>query len=263
MFTTLISPLLITSITPVQQKQIAHEIRIQKSELSNTEKLKNSVIQYIFENKQDNLSSIKSELSKLLKLYKIKDFSQSELEKAARNLILFTKKHFRNKEVLEEAWYHWFPMAFWYVAYGALDIFDFELKQIGSFFNLLPTFVEISKIISNTLAGKYDVAAVRSFTIMVKLLRSMYVYEKENIIEEAIDEAALNSVSNFVENSDPRSLLIKFLTDIANNYLFASLNKLVQELISGISEAISFAKVKAWANYIYYYNLYWGINNVN
>ncbi|MDW2920876.1 hypothetical protein [Mesomycoplasma ovipneumoniae] len=50
MLTTLASPSLFTSIAPIQQKQIAPEIKIQSNEFSSTEILKNNVIEYVFEN---------------------------------------------------------------------------------------------------------------------------------------------------------------------------------------------------------------------
>ncbi|MDW2909559.1 hypothetical protein [Mesomycoplasma ovipneumoniae] len=98
MLTTLASPSLFTSIAPIQQKQIAPEIKIQSNEFSSTEILKNNVIEYVFENDKKNIDSIKFELNKLVKSNNLNDLSENDLNKFAENLISFTKDHFNDKE---------------------------------------------------------------------------------------------------------------------------------------------------------------------
>lgn len=262
MLTTLASPLLFTSIAPLQQKQIAPEIKIQSNEFSSTEILKNDVIKYVFENDKKNIDSIKFELNKLVKLNKLNDLSEEDLNKFAENLISFTKDHFKDKEVLEEAWYHWFPMAFWYGLYGVATVFDVTLNFLGALFNQLPTILDAVEIYSNIATGNYEAGMVNNLVLTTKILNSMYMNEK-NIISNSINDASLDSLANFINNSDVRSAIVKLLKNSIINLAFNPINQLVQEGIRRLSAYISFDKVKIWANYIYYYNLYWGVNREN
>lgn len=262
MLTTLASPLLFTSIAPLQQKQIAPEIKIQSNEFSSTEILKNNVIKYVFENNKKNIDSIKFELNKLVKLNKLNDLSEEDLNKFAENLISFTKDHFKDKEVLEEAWYHWFPMAFWYGLYGVATVFDVTLNFLGALFNQLPTILDAVEIYSNIATGNYEAGMVNNLVLTTKILNSMYMNEK-NIISNSINDASLDSLANFINNSDVRSAIVKLLKNSIINLAFNPINQLVQEGIRRLSAYISFDKVKIWANYIYYYNLYWGVNREN
>lgn len=262
MLTTLASPLLFTSIAPLQQKQIAPEIKIQSNEFSSTEILKNNVIKYVFENDKKNIDSIKFELNKLVKLNKLNDLSEEDLNKFAENLISFTKDHFKDKEVLEEAWYHWFPMAFWYGLYGVATVFDVTLNFLGALFNQLPTILDAVEIYSNIATGNYEAGMVNNLVLTTKILNSMYMNEK-NIISNSINNASLDSLANFINNSDVRSAIVKLLKNSIINLAFNPINQLVQEGIRRLSAYISFDKVKIWANYIYYYNLYWGVNREN
>ncbi|ASU14478.1 hypothetical protein CIB43_00587 [Mesomycoplasma hyopneumoniae] len=257
MLTTLASPLLFTSIAPLQQKQIAPEIKIQSNEFSSTEILKNNVIKYVFENDKKNIDSIKFELNKLVKLNKLNDLSEEDLNKFAENLISFTKNHFKDKEVLEEAWYHCFPMAFWYALYGVATVFDVTLNFLGALFNQLPTILDAVEIYSNIATGNYEAGMVNNLVLTTKILNSMYMNEK-NIISNSINDASLDSLANFINNSDVRSAIVKLLKNSIINLAFNPINQLVQEGIRRLSAYISFDKVKIWANYIYYYNLYWG-----
>lgn len=262
MLTTLASPLLFTSIAPLQQKQIAPEIKIQSNEFSSTEILKNDVIKYVFENDKKNIDSIKFELNKLVKLNKLNDLSEEDLNKFAENLISFTKDYFKDKEVLEEAWYHWFPMAFWYGLYGVATVFDVTLNFLGALFNQLPTILDEVEIYSNIATGNYEAGMVNNLVLTTKILNSMYMNEK-NIISNSINDASLDSLANFINNSDVRSAIVKLLKNSIINLAFNPINQLVQEGIRRLSAYISFDKVKIWANYIYYYNLYWGVNREN
>nr|WP_258555923.1 hypothetical protein [Mesomycoplasma hyopneumoniae] len=262
MLTTLASPLLFTSIAPLQQKQIAPEIKIQSNEFSSTEILKNNVIKYVFENDKKNIDSIKFELNKLVKLNKLNDLSEEDLNKFAENLISFTKDHFKDKEVLEEAWYHCFPMAFWYALYGVATVFDVTLNFLGALFNQLPTILDAVEIYSNIATGNYEAGMVNNLVLTTKILNSMYMNEK-NIISNSINDASLDSLANFINNSDVRSAIVKLLKNSIINLAFNPINQLVQEGIRRLSAYISFDKVKIWANYIYYYNLYWGVNREN
>lgn len=262
MLTTLASPLLFTSIAPLQQKQIAPEIKIQSNEFSSTEILKNNVIKYVFENDKKNIDSIKFELNKLVKLNKLNDLSEKDLNKFAENLISFTKDHFKDKEVLEEAWYHWFPMAFWYGLYGVATVFDVTLNFLGALFNQHPTILDAVEIYSNIATGNYEAGMVNNLVLTTKILNSMYMNEK-NIISNSINDASLDSLANFINNSDVRSAIVKLLKNSIINLAFNPINQLVQEGIRRLSAYISFDKVKIWANYIYYYNLYWGVNREN
>ncbi|XWT48369.1 hypothetical protein V2P63_01690 [Mesomycoplasma hyopneumoniae] len=262
MLTTLASPLLFTSIAPLQQKQIAPEIKIQSNEFSSTEILKNNVIKYVFENDKKNIDSIKFELNKLVKLNKLNDLSEEDLNKFAENLISFTKNHFKDKEVLEEAWYHCFPMAFWYALYGVATVFDVTLNFLGALFNQLPTILDAVEIYSNIATGNYEAGMVNNLVLTTKILNSMYMNEK-NIISNSINDASLDSLANFINNSDVRSAMVKLLKNSIINLAFNPINQLVQEGIRRLSAYISFDKVKIWANYIYYYNLYWGVNREN
>ncbi|WP_341433440.1 hypothetical protein [Mesomycoplasma ovipneumoniae] len=258
MVTTLASPLLFTSIAPIQQKQIAPEIKIQSNEFSSTEILKNNVIEYVFENDKKNIDSIKFELNKLVKSNKLDDLSENDLNKFAENLISFTKDHFNDKEVLEEAWYHWFPMAFWYGLYGVASVFDFALNFLGGLFNHLPLILDAAEIYSNITTGNFDAAIVNNLILSTKILNSMYLGGK-HIEFNAINDASLDSLADFINKSDPRSAIMKLLKNSLINLAFHPINQLVQEGVRLLSENISFAKVRIWANYIYYYNLYYGI----
>ncbi|XKK65338.1 hypothetical protein NB625_01630 [Mesomycoplasma hyopneumoniae] len=262
MLTTLASPLLFTSIAPIQQKQIAPEIKIQSNEFSSTEILKSNVIKYVFENDKKNIDSIKFELNKLVKSNKLNDLSEEDLNKFAENLISFTKDHFKDKEVLEEAWYHCFPMAFWYALYGVATVFDVTLNFLGALFNQLPTILDAVEIYSNIATGNYEAGMVNNLVLTTKILNSMYMNEK-NIISNSINDASLDSLANFINNSDVRSAIVKLLKNSIINLAFNPINQLVQEGIRRLSAYISFDKVKIWANYIYYYNLYWGVNREN
>ncbi|XBK19952.1 hypothetical protein ABKJ22_01620 [Mesomycoplasma hyopneumoniae] len=262
MLTTLASPLLFTSIAPIQQKQIAPEIKIQSNEFSSTEILKNNIIEYVFENDKKNIDSIKFELNKLVKSNKLNNLSEEDLNKFAENLISFTKDHFKDKEVLEEAWYHWFPMAFWYALYGVATVFDVTLNFLGALFNQLPTILDAVEIYSNIATGNYEAGMVNNLVLTTKILNSMYMNEK-NIISNSINDASLDSLANFINNSDVRSAIVKLLKNSIVNLAFNPINQLVQEGIRRLSAYISFNKVKIWANYIYYYNLYWGVNREN
>ncbi|MDW2891539.1 hypothetical protein [Mesomycoplasma ovipneumoniae] len=261
MLTTLTSPLLFTSIAPIQQKQIAPEIKIQSNEFSNTEILKNNVIEYVFENNKKNIDSIKFELNKLVKSNKLDDLSENDLNKFAENLISFTKDHFNDKEVLEEAWYHWFPMAYWYAAYGVYTASDATLNFLGEVFNQLPTIFDVGEMTWNFLTGNYPASITNALVLTTKILNSMYINEK-NVIGKSISEASIDAIANFITNSDPRSAIITLFKKILINGAFHAINHKVQEGIRRLSEDISFAKVRIWANYIYYYNLYWGTNRV-
>ncbi|MXR10464.1 hypothetical protein [Mesomycoplasma hyopneumoniae] len=254
--------MLFTSIAPLQQKQIAPEIKIQSNEFSSTEILKNNVIKYVFENDKKNIDSIKFELNKLVKLNKLNDLSEEDLNKFAENLISFTKNHFKDKEVLEEAWYHCFPMAFWYALYGVATVFDVTLNFLGALFNQLPTILDAVEIYSNIATGNYEAGMVNNLVLTTKILNSMYMNEK-NIISNSINDASLDSLANFINNSDVRSAIVKLLKNSIINLAFNPINQLVQEGIRRLSAYISFDKVKIWANYIYYYNLYWGVNREN
>ncbi|MHA0311851.1 hypothetical protein ACXYWI_01030 [Mesomycoplasma ovipneumoniae] len=256
--TTLASPLLFTSIAPIQQKQIAPEIKIQSNEFSSTEILKNNVIEYVFENDKKNIDSIKFELNKLVKSNKLDDLSENDLNKFAENLISFTKDHFNDKDVLEEAWYHWFPMAFWYGLYGVASVFDFALNFLGGLFNHLPLILDAAEIYSNITTGNFDAAIVNNLILSTKILNSMYLGGK-HIEFNAINDASLDSLADFINKSDPRSAIMKLLKNSLINLAFHPINQLVQEGVRLLSENISFAKVRIWANYIYYYNLYYGI----
>ncbi|WP_230580404.1 hypothetical protein [Mesomycoplasma ovipneumoniae] len=261
MLTTLTSPLLFTSVAPIQQKQIAPEIKIQSNEFSNTEILKNNVIEYVFENDEKNIDSIKFELNKLVKSNKLNDLSEKDLNKFAENLISFTKDHFNDKEVLEEAWYHWFPMAFWYAAYGIATAFDATLNFLGEVFNQLPTIFEVVETTWDLFTGNYPAAITKGLVLTTKVLNSMYINEK-NVAGKSISEAGIDAIADFITNSDPRSAIIKLFKKILINFGFHAINHQIQEGIRRLSEDISFEKVKIWANYIYYYNLYWGTNRV-
>ncbi|AAV27823.1 hypothetical protein [Mesomycoplasma hyopneumoniae] len=270
MLTTLASPLLFTSIAPLQQKQIAPEIKIQSNEFSSTEILKNNVIKYVFENDKKNIDSIKFELNKLVKLNKLNDLSEEDLNKFAENLVSFTKDHFKDKELLEEAWYHWFPMAFWYGLYGVATVFDAGLSLLGEVFNNLPTIIDIAQIAWDTLSGNYVTATINAFILATKLLSSMYADEKD-IIRKSIGETEIGLVNDLILNRDPdkiinnvlKSLSISLAINSTMNLAFDPINSLIQKGISVLREKISFDKVKIWANYIYYYNLYWGVNREN
>ncbi|ATP60064.1 hypothetical protein CSW10_02485 [Mesomycoplasma dispar] len=250
--------MLFTSIAPIQQKQIAPEIKIQSNEFSSTEILKNNVIEYVFENDKKNIDSIKFELNKLVKSNKLNDLSEKDLNKFAENLISFTKDHFKDKELLEEAWYHWFPMAFWYGLYGVATAFDLTLNFLGAVFNHLPLILDAAEIYSNITTGNYDAAIVNQLILSTKILNSMYLGEK-NIIFNSINDASLDSLAHFINKSDPRSAIIKLLKNSLVNLAFHPINQIVQEGIRRLSENINFDKVRIWANYVYYYNLYYGI----
>ncbi|WP_337897408.1 hypothetical protein [Mesomycoplasma ovipneumoniae] len=271
MLTTLTSPLLFTSIAPIQQKQIAPEIKIQSNEFSSTEILKNNVIEYVFENDQKNIDSIKFELNKLVKSNNLNDLSENDLNKFAENLISFTKDHFNDKEVLEEAWYHWFPMAFWYGLYGVASVFDAALYSLGEAVNLLGgNLLDMVKVALNTLTGNYKDAVVDSFILIAKLLSSMYTNEKD-IIGDSITGEIIDSLDDLISGESLKTIFKNFLknlsisisADFVLETAFNIINPLIQKGISLLREGISFLKVKIWANYIYYYNLYWGVNRVN
>ncbi|WNM16830.1 hypothetical protein [Mesomycoplasma ovipneumoniae] len=258
MLTTLVSPLLFTSIAPIQQKQIAPEIKIQSNEFSNTEILKNNVIEYVFENDKKNIDSIKFELNKLVKSNNLDDLSEEDLNKFTENVISFTKDHFKDKEVLEEAWYHVFPMVFWYGLYAVATVFDFTLNLLGEVFNHLPLILDAAEIYSNITTGNFDAAIVNQLILSSKILNSMYLGEK-NIIYNSLNDANLDALAVFINKSDPRAAFIKLLKSSLVNLAFHPINQLVQEGVRRLSEGISFAKVRIWANYVYYYNLYYGI----
>ncbi|MDW2926202.1 hypothetical protein R7X45_01145 [Mesomycoplasma ovipneumoniae] len=271
MLTTLASPSLFTSIAPIQQKQIAPEIKIQSNEFSSTEILKNNVIEYVFENDKKNIDSIKFELNKLVKSNNLNDLSENDLNKFAENLISFTKDHFNDKEVLEEAWYHWFPMAFWYGLYGVASVFDAALYSLGEAVNLLGgNLLDMVKIALNTLTGNYKDAVVDSFILIAKLLSSMYTNEKD-IIGDSITGEIIDSLDDLISGESLKTIFKNFLknlsisisADFVLETAFNIINPLIQKGISLLREGISFLKVKIWANYIYYYNLYWGVNRVN
>ncbi|MXR34273.1 hypothetical protein [Mesomycoplasma hyopneumoniae] len=257
MLTTLASPLLFTSIAPLQQKQIAPEIKIQSNEFSSTEILKNNVIKYVFENDKKNIDSIKFELNKLVKLNKLNDLSEEDLNKFAENLISFTKDHFKDKELLEEAWYHWFPMAFWYAAYKFPTGSNVGLSLLGELFNNLPTIIDAAEIAWNTLSGKYDEAVIKTFVLITKLLSSMYTNEKD-IIGDLITDTIIDSIGDFILKKDPRAIFENYLKNLSISIVHNAINPLIQKTIRQLREGISFQKVKIWANYIYYYKLYWG-----
>ncbi|MDW2912385.1 hypothetical protein [Mesomycoplasma ovipneumoniae] len=271
MLTTLASPSLFTSIAPIQQKQIAPEIKIQSNEFSSTEILKNNVIEYVFENDKKNIDSIKFELNKLVKSNNLNDLSENDLNKFAENLISFTKDHFNDKEVLEEAWYHWFPMAFWYGLYGVASVFDAALYSLGEAVNLLGgNLLDMIKVALNTLTGNYKDAVVDSFILIAKLLSSMYTNEKD-IIGDSITDEIIDSFDDLISGESLKTIFKNFLknlsisisADFVLETAFNIINPLIQKGISLFREGISFLKVKIWANYIYYYNLYWGVNRVN
>ncbi|MDW2930094.1 hypothetical protein [Mesomycoplasma ovipneumoniae] len=271
MLTTLASPSLFTSIAPIQQKQIAPEIKIQSNEFSSTEILKNNVIEYVFENDKKNIDSIKFELNKLVKSNNLNDLSENDLNKFAENLISFTKDHFNDKEVLEEAWYHWFPMAFWYGLYGVASVFDAALYSLGEAVNLLGgNLLDMIKVALNTLTGNYKDAVVDSFILIAKLLSSMYTNEKD-IIGDSITDEIIDSFDDLISGESLKTIFKNFLknlsisisADFVLETAFNIINPLIQKGISLLREGISFLKVKIWANYIYYYNLYWGVNRVN
>ncbi|MDW2908415.1 hypothetical protein R7V75_01570 [Mesomycoplasma ovipneumoniae] len=270
MLTTLTSPLLFTSIAPIQQKQIAPEIKIQSNEFSSTEILKNNVIEYVFENDEKNIDSIKFELNKLVKSNQLEDLSEKDLNKFAENLISFTKDHFNDKEVLEEAWYHWFPMAFWYGLYGVATIFDFHLFSLGQVFNIVPTLIDAGQIALNVLSGDYVTATVNGFILTTKLLSSMFADEKD-IVLKSMGETGIGLVNDILldRNLDKmlKNVIKNFGTSLAisaaMNLVYDPINSLIQKGISALREEISFQKVKIWANYLYYYNLYWGLDTEN
>ncbi|MDW2925776.1 hypothetical protein [Mesomycoplasma ovipneumoniae] len=271
MLTTLASPSLFTSIAPIQQKQIAPEIKIQSNEFSSTEILKNNVIEYVFENDKKNIDSIKFELNKLVKSNNLNDLSENDLNKFAENLISFTKDHFNDKEVLEEAWYHWFPMAFWYGLYGVASVFDAALYSLGEAVNLLGgNLLDMIKVALNTLTGNYKDAVVDSFILIAKLLSSMYTNEKD-IIGDSITDEIIDSFDDLISGESLKTIFKNFLknlsisisADFVLETAFNIINPLIQKGISLLREGISFLKVKIWANYIYYYNLYWGVNRIN
>ncbi|WP_341433438.1 hypothetical protein [Mesomycoplasma ovipneumoniae] len=257
MLTTLTSPLLFTSIAPLQQKQIAPEIKIQSNEFPSTEILKNNVIEYVFENDKKNIDSIKFELNKLVKSNKLNDLSENDLNKFAENLISFTKDHFNDKEVLEEAWYHWFPMAFWLTVYKFTTGSNIGLSLLGELFNKLPAIIDITEIAWNTLSGKYVEADIKTFLLITKLLSSMYMNEKD-IIGNLITDTVIDSIGDFIIKKDPAAMFENYLKNLAiiifDNYINPSIQKSIRQL----REGISFQKVKIWAEYIYYYKLYWG-----
>ncbi|WP_341507920.1 hypothetical protein [Mesomycoplasma ovipneumoniae] len=257
MLTTLASPLLFTSVAPIQQKQIAPEIKIQSNEFSNTEILKNNLIEYVFENDKNNIDSIKFELNKLAKSNKLNDLSEKDLNKFAENLISFTKDHFNNKEVLEEAWYHWFPMMFWYTAYTLTIGSNAGLSLLGELFNHPAIIVDSAEIGLNILFGKYDAAAIKTFVLITKLLSSMYTNEKNNI-GNLITDTTIDSIADFITNKDPKAMLEDFLKNLSISILDNAIKPLIQKSIKQLREGISFQKVKIWAKYIYYYKLYWG-----
>ncbi|MHA0311849.1 hypothetical protein ACXYWI_01020 [Mesomycoplasma ovipneumoniae] len=267
MLTTLTSPLLFTSIAPIQQKQIAPEIKIQSNEFSSTEILKNNVIEYVFENDEKNIDSIKFELNKLVKSNNLNDLSEKDLNKFAENLISFTKDHFNDKEVLEEAWYHWFPMAFWYGLYGVATVFDFGLSVLGELFNVLPAFIDLGQIAFSALSGDYVTVGVNTFILTTRLLSSMFTDEKD-IVRKIIGETEIGVLNDLVLNRDINKIMNNFLKNFSislainttMNFAYDHINSLIQKGISALRERISFNKVKIWANYLYYYNLYWGIN---
>ncbi|WP_337904467.1 hypothetical protein [Mesomycoplasma ovipneumoniae] len=267
MLATLTSPLLFTSIAPLQQKQIAPEIKIQSNEFSSTEILKNNVIEYVFENDKKNIDSIKFELNKLVKSNKLDDLSENDLNKFAENLISFTKDHFNDKEVLEEAWYHWFPMAFWYGLYGVATVFDFGLSVLGELFNALPALIDLGQIAFSAFSGDYVTAGVNTFNLTARLLSSMFTDEKDNI-RKSIGEIEIGVLNDLVLNRDINKIMNNFLKNFrislainaTMNLAYDHINSLIQKGISALRERISFNKVKIWANYLYYYNLYWGIN---
>ncbi|MDW2829786.1 hypothetical protein [Mesomycoplasma ovipneumoniae] len=257
MLTTLTSPLLFTSIAPIQQKQIAPEIKIQSNEFSNTEILKNNVIEYVFENDKKNIDSIKFELNKLVKSNKLDDLSENDLNKFAENLISFTKDHFNDKEVLEEAWYHWFPMVFWYTAYTLTIGSNAGLSLLGELFNKLPTIIDMTEIAWNTFSGKYDAAAIKTFLLITKLLSSMYMNEKD-IISNLITDTVIDSIGDFIIKKDPAAMFENYLKNMAIIIVDNYINPSIQKSIRQLREGINFQKVKIWAKYIYYYKLYWG-----
>lgn len=265
MLTTLTSPLLFTSIAPIQQKQIAPEIKIQSNEFSSTEILKNNIIEYVFENDKKNIDSIKFELNKLVKSNKLDDLSEEDLNKFTENVISFTKDHFKDKEVLEEAWYHVFPMVFWSGLYAVATISDLRLALLGEIFNNLPTFIDIGQIVWNTLSGDYVSATVNAFILTTRLLSSMYTDEKD-IIRKSIGETQIGLINDLVLNPDLDKMMnnvlknfsISFSINTYANIYSDHINPLIQKAISVFRGIISYSKVKIWANYLYYYNLYWG-----
>ncbi|MDO6830013.1 hypothetical protein, partial [Mesomycoplasma ovipneumoniae] len=221
-----------------------------------------NVIEYVFENNKKNIDSIKFELNKLAKSNKLNDFSEKDLNKFAENLISFTKDHFNDKEVLEEAWYHWFPMAYWYAAYGVATASDATLNFLGEVFNQLPTIFDVGEMTWNFLTGNYPAAITNGLVLLTKILNSMYINEK-NVIGKSISEAGIDAIEHYITNSDPRSAIIKLFKKILINGAFHAINHKVQEGIRRLSEDISFFKVIIWSKYIYYYNLYWGTNRVS
>ncbi|MDW2920875.1 hypothetical protein [Mesomycoplasma ovipneumoniae] len=218
-----------------------------------------------------NIDSIKFELNKLVKSNNLNDLSENDLNKFAENLISFTKDHFNDKEVLEEAWYHWFPMAFWYGLYGVASVFDAALYSLGEAVNLLGgNLLDMIKVALNTLTGNYKDADVDSFILIAKLLSSMYTNEKD-IIGDSITDEIIDSFDDLISGESLKTIFKNFLknlsisisADFVLETAFNIINPLIQKGISVLREGISFLKVKIWANYIYYYNLYWGVNRVN
>ncbi|WP_243216072.1 hypothetical protein [Mesomycoplasma hyopneumoniae] len=166
-------------------------------------------------------------------------------------------------------------MAFWYGLYGVATVFDAALYSLGEVINQLGNnLLDIVKIALNTLSGNYKDAIVNTFILIANLLSSMYANEKD-IIGDSITDAIIDSIDDLISRKDLKTIFKNFLEnlsirlttdlalDMALDMAFNVINPLIQKGISQLREGISFDKVKIWANYIYYYNLYWGVNREN
>ncbi|MHA0297316.1 hypothetical protein [Mesomycoplasma ovipneumoniae] len=148
-------------------------------------------------------------------------------------------------------------MAFWLTVYKFTTGSNIGLSLLGELFNKLPAIIDITEIAWNTLSGKYVEADIKTFLLITKLLSSMYMNEKD-IIGNLITDTVIDSIGDFIIKKDPAAMFENYLKNLAiiifDNYINPSIQKSIRQL----REGISFQKVKIWAEYIYYYKLYWG-----
>ncbi|WP_025755121.1 hypothetical protein [Mycoplasmopsis cricetuli] len=218
--------------------QAVKSINSKNIELSQTEILKEKILEQTslsFQGKEDT-----KELKKLLKEYYI-NFNNSSMsnqkidyDKLAKSLIDSAKSNFNNKKELEQAWYHWFQMAFWWGVYWATEIVSIILHEINSIINFAnDIIVSYDEYVSYQKNTQYDT--------YIRALKVFELYVKNNYNVKLVD-------INY--------LIAEELGSLLKEILLRSSIVLAKEVSNAIIKLLDSAKFSALTKYYYYKDLY-------
>ncbi|CAT04757.1 Uncharacterised protein [Mesomycoplasma conjunctivae] len=209
--------------------------------------LKNTLIKIVFEKRTDLKSQVTILLPKIIQ-DKSLQFTDEQLDKMTNEIILLAKQQFKDAKSLDQAWYHWIPMAAAKVFYWALEFVEGVLKVVDQIREVL---YQISPMLKDVYDLAYNPTDIES---KLNLFLKFVSYANTGKIDEGMKFILENGydIFNSIVTDNWKSIVESILFEAGRHVT----NELAKSLVNVLTSTVSNWKLKTYASYLYWKDLY-------